>query len=159
MTTNVSYLPAGYPIVSPYLCIKDAAGALEFYRKAFGAKERMRLDGPEGKIMHAEIDIYGGVIMIADEFPGMGFHGPQHYGGSPVTLQVYVGDVDALVAHAAKNGATVPEPPKNQFYGDRTCKVVDPFGHVWHFSTHVEDVTPEEMDRRFKEMMASGAKC
>lgn len=154
MSTNVSYLPAGYPVLAPYLCIPDAAKAIEFYKSAFGAKERMRLTDPSGKVMHAEIDIYGGVVMLADEFPDMGFHGPQHFGGSPVTVHIYVGDVDALVAHAEKNGATVKMPPKNQFYGDRTANLVDPFGHMWHFATHVEDVSPEEMSRRHKEMLA-----
>lgn len=154
MSTNVSYLPAGYPVLAPYLCIRDAARAIEFYKTAFGAKERMCMRGPGGKVMHAEIEIYGGVLMLADEFPEMGFQSPQHFGGTPVTIHLYVGDVDALVAHAGKNGATIDKPPKNQFYGDRTAKLTDPFGHVWHFATHVEDVSPEEMQRRQQEMMA-----
>ncbi len=154
MSTTVPYIPAGYPVCAPYLCIRDAAKAIEFYKAAFGAKERLRMAGPDGKVMHAEIDIYGGVVMLADEFPSWGFQSPEHYGGTPVTLHLYVGDVDALVAHAEKSGAKVEMSPKDQFYGDRTAKVVDPFGHVWHFATHVEDVSPEELHRRHQEMMS-----
>ncbi len=155
MSTN--YLPANYPILAPYLCIRDAAKALDFYKTAFGATERMRMAAPDGKVMHAEIEIAGGVIMLADEFPDMGFQSPQHFGGTPVTVHLYVKDVDAFVAHAGANGATIDTPPKNQFYGDRTAKLVDPFGHVWHFATHVEDVTPEEMKRRQQEMFGGCA--
>lgn len=154
-----SPVPANYPICAPYLCIRDAAAALEFYKKAFGATERMRMADPSGKVMHAEIDVQGGVIMLADEFPPMGFHSPQHYGGSAVTIHLYIADVDSFVAHAGANGATVPEPPKTQFYGDRSAKVIDPYGHVWHFATRVEDVSPEEMDRRSKELFSGGASC
>lgn len=154
MSTN--YLPANYPILAPYLCVRDAAKALDFYKTAFGATERMCMKTPDGKVMHAEIDIHGGVVMLASEFPQIGFQSPEHYGGTPVTVHLYVKDVDAFVAHAAASGATVPEPPKNQFYGDRSAKVVDPFGHVWHFATHVEDVSPEEMARRQQQMMSGG---
>jgi PhnB protein len=154
MSTN--YLPANYPILAPYLSIRNAARAIDFYKTAFGATERMRMAAPNGKIMHAEIDIHGGVVMLADECPEMSFQSPQHYNGSPVTIHLYVSDVDALVAHAGAHGATIADPPKNQFYGDRTARLIDPFGHTWHFATHVEDVTPEEMERRSREMFGGG---
>ncbi|MEQ1860326.1 MAG: VOC family protein [Chthoniobacteraceae bacterium] len=154
MSTN--YLPAGYPICAPYLIITDAARALDFYATAFGATERMRMQMPDGKVGHAEIEIAGGIIMIADEFPQMGCRSPKTIGGSPVTIHLYVPDVDALTARAGAAGATLDQPPENQFYGDRTARVTDPFGHVWHFATHVEDVTPEEMERRSREKFGGG---
>jgi PhnB protein len=148
----VKPIPDGYPIMAPYLAIRDAAKALELYKKAFGAKERMRLAGPDGKIMHAEIEIAGGLVMLCDEFPEWEMLSPQHLGGSPVVLHVYVPDVDATFKQAEAAGCKVAMPPKDQFYGDRSGRVIDPFGHIWSFATHVEDVTPQEMDRRFKEM-------
>jgi PhnB protein len=141
-------VPAGYPRVTPYLAIDGAAEAIDFYRKAFGATERMRMAGPDGRIGHAEIDIEGGLIMLADEHPQMGFQSPKAYGGSAVTIHIYVADVDALSARAAAAGATVVRPVADQFYGDRSCQLRDPYGHTWSIATHVEDVSPEEMERR-----------
>jgi len=147
---TVKPIPDNYPIVSPYLCIRDAAAAIEFYKKAFGAKERMRMADPTGRVGHAEIEIGGGLIMLADEFPDMGFRGPQHYGGSSVVIHCYVADVDALAEQAAAAGATITRPVADQFYGDRSVSLSDPFGHTWTFSTHIEDVSHEETERRAK---------
>ena len=141
-------LPENYPRVTPYLAIDGAAEAMAFYKKAFGATERMRMDAPGGKIGHAEIEIEGGLIMLADAFPDMDFRSPRTLGGSPVTIHVYVQDVDAFCARAAEAGATITRPVADQFYGDRSCQLRDPFGHSWSIATHVEDVSPEEMQRR-----------
>ena len=141
-------IPDGYPRVTPYLCIDGAAAAIDFYKKAFGATERMRMGGPGGKIGHAEIEIEGGLIMLADEYPDMNFRSPKALGGSPVTVHMYVVDVDAFCARAAAAGAMVIRAVADQFYGDRSCQVTDPFGHTWSFATHVEDVSPEEMEKR-----------
>lgn len=149
-------IPDHYPIVSPYLSISGAAAAIEFYQRAFGARERMRLADPSGKIMHAEIEIEDGLIMLADEFPEMDFRSPQSLGGSPVTIHFYVPDVDTLAAKAEAAGATVLRPVQDQFYGDRSVSLRDPFGHVWNFATHVEDVSEEEMRRRTEAMFAGG---
>jgi PhnB protein len=148
----VKPIPDGYPVIAPYLAIRDAAKAIDFYKKAFGAKERMRLPDANGKVMHAEIDIGGGLIMLCDEFPEWGMLSPQKIGGSPIVLHVYVTDVDAIFKQAEAAGCTVVMPPKDQFYGDRSGRLTDPFGHIWSFATHVEEVSPDEMDRRFKEM-------
>ena len=153
--TAVKPIPDGYPILAPYLAIRDAAKAIEFYKKAFSATERMRLAGPDGKVMHAEIEIAGGFLMLCDEFPEWGMFSPQHLGGSPVVLHIYVPDVDALFKQAEAAGCTVSMPPKDQFYGDRSGRLTDPFGHIWSFATHVEDVNPAEMKRRFDEMCKS----
>jgi PhnB protein len=152
-SSAVKPIPDGYPIVAPYLAIRDAAKAIEFYKKAFGAVERTRMSGPDGKVMHAEIEIEGGLVMLCDEFPEWNMFSPQHLSGTPIVLHIYVKDVDAMFARAEKAGCTVPMPVKNQFYGDRSGRLIDPFGHAWSFATHVEDVSPEEMDRRFKEML------
>jgi PhnB protein len=141
-------IPDNYPRVTPYLAIDGASAAIDFYRKAFGATERMRMGGPEGKIGHAEIEIEGGLIMLADEYPDMEFRSPKTLGGSPVTMHMYVADVDAFCARASAAGATVLRPVADQFYGDRSCQLKDPFGHTWSFATHVEDVSPEEMQKR-----------
>ena len=141
-------IPDNYPRVTPYLAIDGASAAIDFYKKAFGATERMRMGGPEGKIGHAEIEIEGGLIMLADEYPDMEFRSPKTLGGSPVTIHMYVEDVDAFCARAAAAGATVLRPVADQFYGDRSCQLKDPFGHTWSFATHVEDVSPEEMQKR-----------
>jgi PhnB protein len=158
-SSAVKPIPDGYPIMAPYLAIRDAAKAIEFYKKAFGATERMSMAGREGKVMHAEVDIEGGLVMLCDEFPEWGMLSPQHLGGSPVVLHVYVRDVDALFKQAEAAGCKVVMPPKDQFYGDRSGRLTDPFGHVWSFATHVEDVSPAEMDRRFKEMMSGEKNC
>jgi PhnB protein len=155
----VKPIPDGYPIMAPYLAIRDAAKAIEFYKKAFGATERTRMAGPDGKVMHAEIEIAGGFLMLCDEFPEWGMLSPQHLGGSPIVLHIYVPDVDAFFKQAEAAGCKIVMPPKDQFYGDRSGRLTDPFGHVWSFATHVEDVSPAEMDRRFKEMFSGKTNC
>ena len=148
MSNPVKPIPDGYPVVAPYLIIRGAAKALDFYTQAFGAKERTRLGMPGGAIGHAEIQLGDSVIMLADEFPQMGARGPESYGGSPITLHVYVEDVDAVVARAVSLGAKITRPVQNQFYGDRSGIVVDPFGHIWNIATRIEDVSHEEIGRR-----------
>jgi PhnB protein len=150
----VQAIPAAYAGVTPYLIVRDAARALDFYKKAFGATEVMRLPAPGGKIGHAEIKIGEGMVMLADESPEMGHKSPQSLGGTPVSLMFYVSDVDAQFASAITAGATVTQPLKDQFYGDRSGTLVDPSGHIWTIATHTEDVAPDEMDRRMKAMMA-----
>ena len=149
MTTAVKPIPDGYHSATPYLCVKDAARAIEFYKQAFGATESLRLADAGGTVRHAEIKIAGASIMLADEFPDMNFRSPQSYGGSPVSLYVYVEDVDAFVDRAVAAGATLVRPVTDEFYGDRAGVVDDPFGHRWSFGTHREDVSPEELQRRF----------
>ena len=153
----VQAIPAGYAGVTPYLIVRDATRALDFYKKAFGAVELMRFPTPEGKIGHAEIKIGQGVVMLADETPAMGHKGPQTLGGTPVSLLFYVADVDAQFAKALAAGGTVVNPLKDQFYGDRSATVTDPFGHIWTIATHTEDVSAEEMQRRMA-AMAHGEK-
>ena len=136
MTTKS--VPAHYPHVTPYLAIDGAAAAIEFYKKAFGATERMRFDAPGGKIGHAEIEIEGGLIMLADAHPEMDFRSPKALGGSPVSIHMYVADVDAFCARASAAGAAVLRAVADQFYGDRSCQLRDPFGHSWSIATHVE---------------------
>jgi PhnB protein len=148
----VKPIPDGYPRVSPYLVVDGAQKAIEFYTSVLGATERMRMPGPDGRIGHAELQIGDSVVMLADEFPDMGAKGPSAYGGSPVSLSVYVEDVDATFGKATEAGATAVRPPENQFYGDRSATFDDPFGHRWTVNTHVEDVSPEEMGRRAAEM-------
>jgi PhnB protein len=147
----VQAIPADYAGVTPYLIIRDAARALEFYKKAFGAVELMRLPGPDGRIGHAELKIGSGVVMLADESPA--HKAPQTLGGTPVSLMFYVTDVDAQFAKAVAAGSTVVNPLKDQFYGDRSATITDPFGHVWTIATHTEDVSPDEMQRRLAAMM------
>ena len=146
----VKPVPDGYHTVTPYLIVGDAAAAIEFYKRAFGATERMRLADPSGKVGHAEIVIGDSAVMLADEFPEMGARGPKSLGGSPVGLAVYVEDVDAMAERAVAAGATVVRPVQDQFYGDRSGTFEDPFGHKWTLATHKEDVSPEEMTRRFE---------
>jgi PhnB protein len=141
-------IPEGYHTATPYLIIKNAARAIDFYKKAFGATERMRMADPTGKVMHAEIQIGDSRIMIADEFPEMGARSPESLGGSPVSIFLYVEDVDALAKQATSAGAKVLMPVQDQFWGDRYGKLTDPFGHVWDIATHKEDVAPEEMHKR-----------
>ncbi len=148
MTSRVKPIPEGYHTATPYLIIKDAARAIEFYKKAFGATELMRMAQPDGRIGHAEIRIGDSPIMLADEFPEMGHRSPQSLGGSPVSILLYVEDVDALFNQAVSAGAKVQKPVQDQFYGDRIGGVTDPFGHVWYIATHKEDVSPEEMRKR-----------
>jgi PhnB protein len=139
--------------VTPYLSIKGAARALEFYARSFGAKETMRLTEPGGsRVGHAEMDINGGVVMLADEFPEHGVVGPQTIGGTPVTLALQVPDVDDVVTRAVAAGARLITPVADQFYGERSGKLEDPFGHRWHVSTTIEKVAPDEMQRRWNAM-------
>ena len=148
MTGKVNPIPEEYRGATPYLSVKEAARAIEFYKKAFGAREVMRMPQPDGKIGHAEVRIGDAPIMLADEFPEMNFRSPQSIGGTPVNIVVYVQDVDALVKQAEAAGAKVLKPPADQFYGDRMAWLEDPFGHSWSFATHIEDVSPEEMQKR-----------
>ncbi len=141
-------IPEGYHNVTPHLIIRGAADAIEFYKKAFGATELFRFPAPDGKIGHAEIKIGDSPIMLADEYPEMGYKGPQTFGGSPVSLMIYVEDVDSVFNRALMAGATVMEAVQDKFYGDRIGSLTDPFGHVWHVSTHKEDVSFEELQRR-----------
>ena len=141
-------IPDGYRAVTPYLIVADAAAAISFYQRAFGASERMRHAAPDGKIGHAELTIGDSVIMLADEYPEHNARAPAAFGGSPVTLHVYVENVDAVVERATAAGATATRPVEDQFYGDRSGSVTDPFGHVWHIATHIEDVSPDEIARR-----------
>src|SRR5438445_11830452 len=143
-------IPEGYHTATPYLIIKGAADAIEFYKKAFGATEIMRFPAPGGKIGHAEIKIGDSPIMLADEFSEMGYKSPQTLGGSPVSIMIYVEDVDTVFKQAIAAGAKEQRPVKDQFYGDRLGTLEDPFGHVWHVSTHKEDVSLEEMEKRAK---------
>ncbi|MGD0104456.1 MAG: VOC family protein [Rhodopila sp.] len=151
----VSPVPPGYNSLTPYLIVDGAANALAWYAEAFGAREVMRLPTPDGKIAHAEVEIGGSKIMLADESPQMGFRAPAAFGGSPVSLHLYVPDVDATMAKAIAAGATVKSEPKDQFFGDRLGSMLDPFGHTWHVSTHIEDVSVEEMQRRMAAMSGS----
>lgn len=153
MSGKVNAIPKGYEGATPYLIIKGAARALEFYRKAFGATEIMRFAGPDGSVGHAEIKIGQALIMLADEFPEMNCKSPHSFGGSPVSIMVYVQDVDAFVKQAVAAGAKVITPVENKFYGDRSGSVEDPFGHHWHFATHVEDVLPDELAKRAEAFM------
>jgi PhnB protein len=153
---TVKPIPDDYPNVSPYLVVDGAARALDFYSRVFGATERMRMPGPGGKIGHAEIQIGRSVIMLADEHPEMGARGPRAFGGSPVSLMVYVTDVDATVKAAVAAGAKVIRPVEDKFYGDRSGSVEDPFGHHWHVSTHKEDVPPDELARRAAKLAGKG---
>ncbi len=148
---QVTPIPEGYPRVTPYLCIDGAAAAIDFYSKVLGAQERMRMPAPEGKIGHAELLIGDSVIMLSDEFPEMDARSPRTVGGTPVSLLVYVEDVDATFDRALQAGATALSPVENQFYGDRSGQFEDPFGHRWSVATHVEDVPPDEMARRMEE--------
>ena len=145
---RVQPIPAGYHSVTPYLAVKGAAEALEFYRRAFGAKEIMRMPGPGGSIGHAEIRIGDSRIMLADEYAAMDFLSPKERGGTTVTIHLYMKNVDAAVARASAAGAKVTRPVQDQFYGDRTGSLEDPFGHVWHIATHKEDVSKAELKRR-----------
>lgn len=153
----VKPIPDGYHTATPYLIVKDAARAIEFYVRAFGATELMRLADPSGKIGHAEIKIGDSPIMLADEFPDMGTRSPHAYGGTAVSTCLYVEDVDRIFAQAVAAGAAVQRPVVDQFYGDRSGTLVDPFGHVWTIATHKEDVSNEEISRRFSEFMKKQA--
>ena len=153
MPKATKHIPDGYHAVTPYLIVDGAAKAIDFYKKVFDVVERMRMPGPDGRIGHAEILIEGSNIMLADEAPQMGAKGPHSLGGSPMFLHVYVQDVDATVKAAVAAGAKIARPVADQFYGDRSGVIEDPFGHRWNIGTHKEDVSPDEMERRAKEAM------
>jgi len=147
----VKPIPEGYHTVTPHLYVNGGGEALEFYKKGFGAEEISRLPMPDGRLGHAEFRIGDSVIMLADEFPEMNVRGPKALGGASVSMALYVEDVDAFVQRAVAAGAKLTRPVQNQFYGDRTGTIEDPFGHVWHVATHVEDVSEEEMRRRMSQ--------
>jgi PhnB protein len=147
---KVKPIPESYPGLTPYLCCKNAAAAIEFYKNAFGAREEesMRMTTPDGKVGHCEIWIGNAFVMLADESPQMNFRSPQSIGGSPVTLVLYVNDVDEIAKRAVAAGAKLVQPVADMFYGDRAGTIEDPFGHIWHIATHKEDLSPEEIKKR-----------
>jgi len=149
MSSNVKAIPDGYEGVTPYLICKNAEAAIDFYKRAFGAEEILRMGSP-GMVGHAEMRIGKAIFMLADEFPDMGAISPQTIGGTPVSLYVYVEDVDGFTEKAVAEGLKVLKPVADQFYGDRSGHFEDPFGHKWGFATHTEDLTPEELDERAK---------
>ena len=148
MANKVKPIPEGYHNVTPYLVIKGAAAAIDFYKKAFGAVEVMRMPQPDGRVGHAELKFGDSIVMLADEFPEMAVVGPKTLGNTSVALLLYVDDVDKAVERAVSLGATIKKPVADQFYGDRTGTLEDPFGHKWTLAVHLEDVSPEEMERR-----------
>jgi len=153
MAVKVRYIPEGYHTATPYLIVKDGAAAIDFYKRAFGARELMRMPDPSGKkVAHAEIKIGDSPIMLADESPEMDARSPQALGGSPVSILLYVEDVDTVVKEAVRAGGKLERPIEDKFCGDRSGSLKDPFGHTWHISTHKEDVSPEEMKKRMAAM-------
>jgi PhnB protein len=152
----VKPIPDGYPQVTPYLIVDGAQAAIDFYSSVLGATERMRMPGPGGKIGHAELQLGDSLLMVADEFPDMGARSPRTVGGSPVIVSPYVEDVDSVFERAVNAGATVVRAVETQFYGDRAGQFEDPFGHQWSVATHVEDVPPDEMERRVAQAMGGG---
>lgn len=152
----VKPVPEGYRSLTPYLIVKGAGAAIDYYKKVFGAQERMRMEAPGGMVGHAELTIGDSLLMLADEFPDMGFRGPRAVGGTPVSLHLYVEGVDQVFKRAVDAGAKALRPVEDQFYGDRMGTLEDPFGHVWSIATHVEDVSPEEMKRRSEAMKQKG---
>ncbi len=151
----VKPIPEGYRSVTPYLIIKGASRAIDFYKNSFGATEIMRFPGPNSTIAHAEIKIGDSIIMLADEQPQQQYRSPEAFGGSPVSLMIYVPDVDKTFKQAVTNGAKETRAVQDQFYGDRSGNLVDPFGHVWTIATHVEDVSMDEMKRRMEALPKS----
>jgi PhnB protein len=149
---KVQPIPAGYSAVTPYLAVRGAAQAIEFYKKAFGAKEIMRMPGPDGKLGHAEVQIGNARVMLSDEYEAMSFFGPQTRDGTTVLIHLYVKDVDATVARAVAAGAKVVRPVQDQFYGDRSGSIEDPFGHRWHVATHTRDLSMAEIKRGAEQM-------
>nr|WP_281719340.1 VOC family protein [Nitrosomonas nitrosa] len=155
MSNKIKPVPDGYHTLSAYLIVRGATSAIEFYKKAFGATELMRLNLPDGKIAHGEFKIGDSIFMISDENPDWGSTSPEALGGSPVTLHLYVPDVDTTFANAIQAGAIEKMPLENQFWGDRACQIVDPFGHYWHIATHIEDVDPSELSSRMEAFMST----
>lgn len=158
MKRKVKPIPKGYHAVTPYLSIKGAADAIAFYKKAFAAKELMRMPAPGGTIGHAEIQIGDSRIMLADEYPDLNFHGPKTFGGTSVHINLYVPDVDRVVKKAVAAGAKGLRPVTDQFYGDRSGSIEDPFGHVWHVATHKEDIPLKELKKRARAAAKSAEK-
>lgn len=152
MANKVKPIPDGYHHVTPYLSIKGAAAAIDFYKKAFGAVEVVRMPQPDGRVGHAELMFGASYVMMADEFPEMNVVGPKTLGNTSVGLLLYVDDVDKTVERAVALGAKIIKPAQDQFYGDRNATLEDPFGHKWTVAVHIEDVTPEEMERRMAAM-------
>ncbi len=152
----VKPVPDGFHTVTPYLIIKGAAAAIDYYKKAFGAAERFRMNGPDGKIGHAELQIGDSIIMLADENPHMGFKSPQSLGGAGMSIMLYVEDVDKRFPQAIAAGGKILRPLQDQFYGDRSGTLTDPFGHCWTISTHKEDLSMEEINKRGEAMMKKG---
>lgn len=150
----VNPVPADQPALSPHLVVKGAARAIDFYVRAFGARELFRLTEPGGKVGHAELDVGGARFALADEYPDFGALSPQSIGGSPVAIHLYVADVDAVAARATEFGALLLRPVRDEFYGDRVAMIADPFGHKWQVASRREDVSPTEMQRRFHAMFA-----
>ena len=157
MPTNVQPIPQGFHSITPYLVVNDAARALDFYQRAFGAKEIMRMDGPNGKISHAEVKIGDSVLMLSDEMPGTNTRSPQSLRGSTVSIFLYVENVDKVFHQATSAGAKIDTPLADMFWGDRFGKLTDPFGHSWSLATHKEDVAPNELAKRAKEATAKMA--
>ena len=153
MPANVKPIPDGYHSVTPYITVNDAAAAITFYKRAFGAEEKMRMNGPDGKVGHAELKIGDSMIMLADEMPHGGLRSPKSLGGTTAGMFIYVNDVDSVFNQAVSAGAKVEMPVADQFWGDRYGKLMDPFGHSWSVATHKEDLTPEEMSKRAKAAM------
>jgi PhnB protein len=152
---SVQPVPEGFHTLTPYLAVDDAAAAIEYYKRAFGAKERMRMNGPDGKIGHAELEIGDSLVMLADPFPHASITPPSEVGSTTASICMYVEDVDAVVRKAVVEGATITEELEDKFWGDRFGTITDPFGHVWSIGTHVEDVPQEEMAERAKAAMAA----
>jgi PhnB protein len=150
---KVNYIPKGYSTVTPYLVIKGAAKAIDYYKKVFGATVVERMDAPDGRVGHAELQIGDSRIMLADENPQMGYRSAESIGGSPVSLYLYIPDCDKVVAKAAAEGAKILKPVADQFYGDRSGFIQDPFGHFWGIATHIEDVSPKELEERARKAM------
>ena len=151
--TDVQPIPPGYHTVTPYLIVNNAAEAIDFYSRAFGATEKLRMPGPGGFIMHAEIQIGDSVVMLSDEHPDVGAFSPETVGGNPVSMMIYSEDVDAAFARAIEAGAQEVMPIEDMFWGDRYGRLADPYGHVWGIATHIEDVGPEELEARLAAMM------
>jgi PhnB protein len=154
MSDKARAIPEGFNTVSPYLMVRGAAEAIDFYQRAFGAEERYRMATPDGAVMHAELQLGDSIVMLADEHPQASAKPPQSLGGTSVNIILYVEDVDALFKRAVEAGAKSVADPEDQFWGDRYGKLTDPFGHEWSIATHVEDVSPEEMTKRFEAMFA-----
>jgi PhnB protein len=154
---KVKPIPEGYNSVTPYLFVKGAASAIDYYKNVFGAKERMRMPGPNGRIMHAELQIGDSIVMLADENPQVGAKSPETIGGTSSSLHVYVEDVDSTSKKAVSAGAKLVRPVKDEFYGDRIGTIIDPFGHMWSIATHIEDVSPEEMKKRMANAASQSA--